>query len=131
MRILLGKLIRRLRDESKPGDLTLSQLSVLSRLERDGPTTLTAIAKAEGVRTQSAGATASNLMSMNLISGDPDPNDGRQTILSATDEGKELIRVNRAARETWLVRAIDEHLTHREQEEIASALQLLERLVQS
>jgi DNA-binding MarR family transcriptional regulator len=54
---LIGKLKRRLREEAHFGDFTFSQTAVLRRLERDGPATVTTLAKAEGVRPQSMGAT--------------------------------------------------------------------------
>ena len=61
LRVVVGKLIRRLREQVSPGDFTWSQLSVLKRLERDGPATVTTLARAEGVRPQSMGATVAVL----------------------------------------------------------------------
>ncbi len=37
LRVLIGRLMRRLREQASVGDLTSSQVSVLRRLERDGP----------------------------------------------------------------------------------------------
>src|SRR5271168_453718 len=54
---LSGKLKRRLREQASAGDLTQSQLAVLGHLDRLGPTTVTALARMEGVRPQSMGAT--------------------------------------------------------------------------
>lgn len=84
LRVLIGKLKRRLREEAHSGDLTWSQTAVLSLLEREGPATVTTLAKAEGVRPQSMGATVSVLEAAGLVSGAPDPGDGRQTMLSLT-----------------------------------------------
>ncbi len=53
----LGLLVRRLRQIQRAGDLTLSQISVLARLERDGPATPGALAEAEQIRPQSIAAT--------------------------------------------------------------------------
>ena len=53
LRISLSKLIRRLREQSHPHDFTSSQKSVLLRLDRDGPSTVSALARAESVRPQS------------------------------------------------------------------------------
>jgi len=74
-----GRLKRRLREEANFGDFTPSQISVIQRLERDGPATVTALAQAEGVRPQSMGATVAVLREAGLVEGTPDPNDGRQT----------------------------------------------------
>ena len=131
LRVLIGKLKRRLREEAHSGDLTLSQTSVLSRLEREGPATVTTLARAEGVRPQSMGATVSDLEAAGLVSGAPDPADGRQTILSLTAACREMIKASRAAREDWLFRAIRTKLAQSEQEALATGVELLERLVDS
>jgi DNA-binding MarR family transcriptional regulator len=129
LRVLIGKLKRGLRDQAHLGDLTWSQVSVLSRLEREGPATVTTLARAEGVRPQSMGATVSALQAAGLVSGATDPNDGRQTILSLTAACRDRIKAGRAAREDWLFRAIRTKLAPREQEALASAVELLKRLV--
>lgn len=129
LRVLLGKLKRRLREEVHPGDFTASQMSVLSRLEREGPATVTALAIAEGVRPQSLGATVAVLTAAGMVSGMPDPEDGRQTILSLTATCREWVGAARAAREDWLFRGIQVKLTADEQETLAVGIKLLSRLV--
>ena len=131
LRVLIGKLKRRLREEAHPGDLTWSQVSVLSLLEREGPATVTTLARAEGVRPQSMGATVSVLEAAGLVSGAPDPTDGRQTILFLTAACQEWIKASRAAREDWLFRAIRTKLAAEEQEALAIGVELLKRLVDS
>ncbi|EQD71944.1 MarR family transcriptional regulator [mine drainage metagenome] len=131
LRVVVGKLIRRLREQARPGDFTWSQMSVLGRLERDGPATVTTLARAEGVRPQSMGATVSVLEGAGLVRGAADPADGRQTILSLTPACREMIKASRAAREDWLFRAIRTNLATAEQEELANAVELLKRLVDS
>jgi len=128
LRVVISQLRHRLREQSHPGDYTWSQISVIIRLERDGPATVSALARAEGVRQQSMGATISALEEAGLVSGSPDPTDGRQTILSLTDACRELIKTNRAAKEDWLLRAIQSKLSSEEQEKLAVALELLKRL---
>ncbi len=131
LRVLIGKLKRRLREQTHLGDLTWSQVSVLTRLDREGPATVTGLARAEGMRPQSMGANISALQEAGLVSGIPDPGDGRQTLLSLTPLAREWLQVGRADRQNWLLRAIETHLAPHEQEELARALALLERLVQS
>jgi DNA-binding MarR family transcriptional regulator len=128
LRILIGKLRRRLREETQPGDLTPSQTAVLGRLERDGPATVTTLARAEGVRSQSMGAIVAALEEASLVVGTPDPLDRRQTILSLTPDCRRMIQANRAAREDWLLLAIRTRLTPAEQRELAAAVLLLKRL---
>jgi DNA-binding MarR family transcriptional regulator len=131
LRVLIGRLHRRLREEANLGDFTLPQLKVLSRLEREGPATVTALARAEGVRPQSMGETLAALKAAGLVSGAPDPADGRQTVLSLTAACREKVRAGRAAREDWLYRALRTHLAAGEQEALAASLALLLRLVDS
>jgi DNA-binding MarR family transcriptional regulator len=127
---LSGKLKRRLREQASAGDLTQSQLAVLGHLDRLGPTTVTALARMEGVRPQSMGATVGGLEALGLIKGSPDAKDGRQTILSLTSTCRELIRSGRAARHDWLLRTIQTRLTPPEQGQLAAAMSLLNRLVE-
>jgi DNA-binding MarR family transcriptional regulator len=131
LRIVVGRLSRRLREQARIGDLTWSQVSVLGRLERDGPATVSGLARAEGVKSQSMGATVSALEAAGLIHGKPDPADGRQTILSLTDACREMVAASRAAREDWLDRAIHLRLSPEEQEELGRAVELLKRLADS
>lgn len=129
LRIVLGKLKRRLREHTNKGDMSLSQMAVLGYLDREGPSTVTTLARAEGVRSQSMGATVAALEEAGLVTGAPNPADGRQIMLSLTAKAREWIKASRAAREDWLSRAIRSHLTAAEQEELAKAAALIRRIV--
>src|SRR5579859_2215710 len=99
IRVMAGQLRRRLREQSSLGDLTESQLGVLRRLDSEGPATVSALARAEGMRPQSMGANIAALETAGLVSGTPDPNDGRQTIWSLTAACRERVKAGRMARE--------------------------------
>jgi DNA-binding MarR family transcriptional regulator len=129
LRVVLGQLTRRLRAQANKGDLSLSQLAVLGTLDREGTATVTALARAEGVRSQSMGATVAALQEAGLVDGAPDPADGRQVMLSLTEGARGFIKASRAAREDWLSQAIRSHLTSAEQQELGSAVRLLRRIV--
>jgi DNA-binding MarR family transcriptional regulator len=129
LRALLGKLKRRLRDQAHVGDLTPSQVSVLLRLEKDGPATASSLARAEGMRPQSMGPIIAVLEGAGLVSGGPDPTDGRQTLLSLTDDCRKWVEEGRAARQDWLTRTLQARLSPEEQERLAEAVELLQRLV--
>lgn len=131
LRILISQLRHRLREQTHLGDYTWSQTSVIIRLDRDGPATVSALARAEGVRQQSMGATISTLEAAGLVKGSPDSADGRQTILSLTDACREMIQASRAAREDWLFHAIQTKLSPAEQEQLATDLELLKRIADS
>jgi DNA-binding MarR family transcriptional regulator len=131
LRVLIGRLRRRLREGTQVGDFTPSQVSVVTFLEREGPSTVTTLAKAEGVRPQSMGANVAVLEAAGYIAGEPDPNDGRQTLLTLTPAARVEIATGRAAREDWLYRAITTNLDDSEQRQLASAIELLKRIASS
>jgi len=127
---LIGQFKRRLRQEASAGDFTVSQLSALGRLDRDGSMTVTELARAEGMRPQSMGAIVAVLETAGLVGGAPDPADGRRTILYLTPACRELIRAGRAARQDWLSGAIQKKLSAAEQDQLAAAAVLLRRLLE-
>ncbi len=118
-----------MREQASSGDLTWAQKSILLQLEREGPATVTTLARIQGVRPQSMGATVAALEAAGLVTGVPDPTDGRQTLLSLTEACREMVRTVRAAWEDWLFQAIRTKLDAREQEALASSIELLHRLV--
>ena len=130
LRALVGRLKRRLREQGSVGDLTPSQIAVVRRLDADGPATISALARAEGVRPQSLGATVAALEAAGLTQGRPDPDDGRQTLISLTPACRERLTQGRAARQDWLTRQI-ERLTPEERARLAAAADILRRLSES
>ncbi|WP_460531885.1 MarR family winged helix-turn-helix transcriptional regulator [Chitinimonas naiadis] len=130
LRLAMTALVRRLREKAHlADDLTWAQSRVLFRLEADGPATVTQLAKAEGMRSQSMGEVVTALRASGLVGGMPDPNDGRQTVLSLTELCREKMAATRAARQDLLYQAIQARLSPAEQTELASAIGLLKRLV--
>ncbi|BBA39135.1 MarR family transcriptional regulator [Burkholderia contaminans] len=130
LRISVGKLMRRMREQVHPNDLTSSQKSVLLRLDRDGPATVSALARAESVRPQSMRVTVATLEALGAVSGEPDPTDGRQTLIALTPGFRKALQANRAAKDDWLFRALHAQLSEAEQAELASAVKLLQRLAE-
>jgi DNA-binding MarR family transcriptional regulator len=130
LRIALGKLKRRLREQAHPNDFTDSQKSVLLRLDRDGPATVSALARAESVRPQSMRVTVAGLEVMGAVAGKPDSSDGRQTLIDVTPDFRKALNANRAAKDDWLLRALQTQLSHPEQAELAAAVKLLQRLAE-
>jgi DNA-binding MarR family transcriptional regulator len=101
---------------------------VLLRLERDGPATVSALARAESVRPQSMRITVSALEAMGVISGKADPTDGRQTLIDLTPGFRRTVKASRAAKDDWLTGALQAQLSSQEQKELAAAVRLLQRL---
>lgn len=131
LRVVLGQLSRRLREQTGRLDLTGSQSSVLLRLEKDGAATMTELARAEGVRPQSMSTVVAALEAAHLVRRDPDPNDGRKTVLSLTDTARNEFATGRLAKEDWLSAAMRSELSAAEVAELAAGLRLLRRLADS
>jgi DNA-binding MarR family transcriptional regulator len=127
------RLRARLRAESAPTEMpwTWSQLTTLSRIVEDGPTTTSALASAEHVRRQSMAETVATLREDGLVSTDQDPNDGRKTLITATDKGQRLSRTIPAAREAWLDAAIRTVLAPSEEQTLLKAATIMNRLADS
>lgn len=128
LRELIGRLKRRLRQESINRGLNLSQIAVLGRLYRGECDTVTELARAENVRSQSMGHTVNSLEAEGFVEARPDPNDGRRMLLSLTPYGRERVAAGRAMREGWLYRTIQARLDAEEQAVLAEAVALLKRL---
>lgn len=128
LRIVLGQLVRRLRREYS---FPIAQASVLSRLDRDGAQTTSALAAAERIRAQSMAQTLLELEGDGLISRHPDRSDRRQILIELTDRGRDRLREDRRRREGWLAEAIASTLSAEEQRTLIDVLPLLRRLAQS
>lgn len=112
--LALKRLRARLRAEARPADgWTISQLAALGRIVREGPTTASSLAQAEHVRPQSMGEIVATLKAAHLVTAEPDPTDGRKSLLRATKAGKQLITERSQSRDAWLAHAI-ESLVERE-----------------
>ena len=128
LRALVGRLSRRLRQTSVVGEMTLSQASVLSLLEREGAATPGILATREHISPQSMGAILISLEALGLVSRTPDPTDGRSLVISLTEAGLQAVQGARRQREERLARALADNFTAEEQQVLIAALPLLERL---
>lgn len=130
LRVVVGKLKRRLREEMGSHGLSWPQVMVLGHLERDGAKTVTELAQLQGVRPQSMGATVASLEELGLVKGTPHSTDGRRTVLALTAKARAWIKASRTAREDWLSQALQTRLSEAEQKKLATAVELLKRLVE-
>jgi len=131
LRLSIGLLLRRLRQVPTSDELSLSESAALARLDRGGPATAAALARAEQISPQSMGATLASLESRGLIERAADPDDGRRVILSISAGGLELLRNRRNARTERLAEALSSGFTRDELEQLNAVGPLLERLAQS
>ncbi|WP_327420453.1 MarR family transcriptional regulator [Streptomyces sp. NBC_01527] len=131
VRVVYSRLRRRMRETYDPGDLTPSQTSVLSRLDKDGEASVSDLAAAERVRHQSVAATVGVLVERGLVARRPDPEDGRRQLVFVTDSGHAFLEDRRRAGEGWLTRALEDQCTEEERRTLLQATALLERIVRS
>jgi DNA-binding MarR family transcriptional regulator len=131
LRVSIGLLLRRMRQVRPDGELSLPETSALTRLDRSGPATSSALAKEEQISAQSMGATLAALEARGLVARQPDPDDGRRAVLSLTGAGQQVLRDKRSARVAQLAQALSGAFTPAELSQLRAAAPLLERLAQS
>jgi DNA-binding MarR family transcriptional regulator len=131
LRASIGLLLRRLRQAQAEGELTLPESAALTRLDRGGPSTPSALARLEQISPQSMGATLGALEARGLVERRPDPQDGRRVVLSITDAGRQVLQNKRNARTERLAKALAAGFTPGELRQLQAAAPLLERLAQS
>ncbi len=127
LRVVLGQLIRRLRAEHR---FPISQGTVLGRLDREGPRSVSDLAAAERVRPQSMAQTVADLEETEMVERNPDPADRRRALVGLTSGGRETLKADRRNREGWLVRAIEE-LPASDRATVERAIVLLRNLAEA
>lgn len=105
LRIACQRIARRVRFEGT-GPVAPHQFSVLAKTT-DAGLTPTALAEAERVSTPSMTRTVNGLVERGLVERLPHPDDGRQVVVCATAEGRELVARVMADRDTWMARHLD------------------------
>lgn len=130
LRVAIGLLTRRMRQVRTEDELTLPETSALARLDRGGPTTASALARVEQISPQSMGATLAALEARGLVGRRPDPQDGRRSVISATEAGLRLLRARRHAKTDHLARALEAEFTPAELGQLTAVTPLIERLAQ-
>jgi DNA-binding MarR family transcriptional regulator len=131
LQVAIGLFVRRLRLAPVQEELTAPEMSALSRLDRAGPATPSALARAEQITPQGIGQTLSALERRGLVERHPDPGDGRRTVFSLTEAGRQVVRNKRTARAEQLAKALSDHFTPEELRVLMAAAPLIERLGES
>lgn len=128
LRVAVGAFKRRIREASAEGELSIPQITALSRLDRLGPMTTAGLARREQISPQAMGATIAGLEKLGLVARSADAADGRLSILSLTPEGLAAVRSGRDAVVDRIVAVLDESFTDEETRTLAAAAPLIERL---
>jgi DNA-binding MarR family transcriptional regulator len=130
LRVGIGAFKRRTQEALSEGDLTVPQLTALSRLDRLGPSTTAELARREQITPQAMGATIASLEERGLIVRRPDSVDGRRSILSLTKAGQATIGSGRSALVDQVAVVLAESFSSEEIATLDAAARLIERLAE-
>jgi DNA-binding MarR family transcriptional regulator len=125
----IGLLVRRLRAAAASHELSLTESAVMARLEREGPATTADLARAEGIKPQSMGASVAALEEMGFVERKAHPTDGRQWNVQLTAKGLALRKSTKDAKRTWLAQAIAQ-LEESERETLFRAGEIIKRMAE-
>ncbi len=127
LRVSVMKLARRVRLQRSDDDISTGQYSVLGALVTHGPRTPRELADLERVQPPSMTRTLNCLVDAGFVVRTDHPEDGRQVLVSVTDEGTRVVLETRKRRNAWLARRLAE-LTATERETLAAASRIMLRL---
>ncbi|MCM0084318.1 MarR family transcriptional regulator [Geomonas sp. Red32] len=129
--LAIGLVVRRIRADAPREfrEFSWTQKAVLSRLEKDGPATTAALARAEGVKPQSMSTAIALLEKMGLVERKAHSTDGRQINIALTEKGAAMRRSLREAKQHWLSQAIST-LDEEEQTVLFQAGEIMKRMVE-
>jgi DNA-binding MarR family transcriptional regulator len=96
------RLARQLRFRRPDSHVSLSQLSALSTLAKEGAMTPGALAERERVRPPSMTRVITSLTALGLVARTAHPVDRRQVLVSVSPAGAQLIEAERRASQEWL-----------------------------
>lgn len=131
LRMSVMRLHRRLRRERPDSGLSLTNLSALGRVDRDGPITASALAEAERIQPQSVTRVVADLERRGLIERVPDAVDRRRILLRISEQGRELLDDDRRQRDEWLSVAMSATLTGAERDILLVAARLIDKLAEA
>jgi DNA-binding MarR family transcriptional regulator len=130
LKVAVGRIARRLRQAHGVGDMTLSETSVLARLDREGPAAPGVLANNERVRPQAMGATLAVLEQQGLVTRTPDVHDRRRVVMTITAAGRAVIADRRSASIQHMAYALDHEFSASERQTLLAVVPLLDRLAQ-
>jgi DNA-binding MarR family transcriptional regulator len=129
LRLAVMRLSRRLRQQAD-GEVTPSQISALSSVDRLGPLTLGELSAVERVRPPTMTRIVSGLEEQGLATREVDPDDRRVARVRLTVAGQRLLEQSRTRKTAFLASRIRTLATD-DREALARAAELLERLLET
>jgi DNA-binding MarR family transcriptional regulator len=101
------RLARQLRFRRPDSPVSLSQLSALATVAKEGPMTPGALAIRERVRPPSMTRVIASLVDLGFVDRTAHPADRRQVLVSVSQAGTDLIEAERKASREWLQQRLD------------------------
>lgn len=123
----VDRIVRMHRRTELPGALSSPRASTLYTLVEQGPQRLGALATGERVSQPAMTQIVQAFEAAGLVERQPDPADGRATVIAVTDAGRAL-SLERRARRAATIAAVIQSLDADDADAIARALPALERL---
>ncbi|MBO0680251.1 MarR family transcriptional regulator [Mycolicibacterium sp. S2-37] len=122
------RLARQLRFRRAESPISLSQLSALSTLAKEGAMTPGALAERERVRPPSMTRVIASLAELGYVARTAHPDDGRQVLVSLSEAGADLIEAEKRASQEWLKQRL-ERLDPEQRETLLTAADLMTAIV--
>ncbi len=126
LRVTIARIYRALRLHTSSG-ITASQVSVLFRIEQSEPVRMGVLAHHERITPATLSKVVDSLESLGLIEREPDPLDGRVTLVKVSSRGRQFIEAQRDASTHALERALA-GLSPDDRDALVRSLGPLERL---
>jgi DNA-binding MarR family transcriptional regulator len=127
LRLSLMRTARRIRFQRVDTSVTLSQLSALSTVSKCGPLSAREIAAIERVQPPSMTKILASLEAGGWIQRVIHPEDRRQSVISVSQAGVDLLVLEARARDEWLAKRLVT-LSARDRELLRLAVEVLDRL---
>jgi DNA-binding MarR family transcriptional regulator len=95
VRVAVGRLARQLRklyaQGQAPGEPVFLELALLLRIERIGPSSVSALAAGERVTSQAVSAALTGLRRRGLVRATADPSDRRRSLIEISEAGRQTL----------------------------------------
>jgi DNA-binding MarR family transcriptional regulator len=131
LRLAIARMARRLRQDALDAEgapLSPTLTAALATVETYGPLTPSELATRERVQRPTATRVVARLAELGLVERTSDPSDGRGALISATREGRDLLRRLRTRKNAYLARRLRE-LDRTDAATLERAVGVLERML--
>ncbi|WP_405488695.1 MarR family winged helix-turn-helix transcriptional regulator [Nocardia sp. NBC_00511] len=122
------RLTRHLRGRRTDAQISLTQLSALATLNREGAMTPGTLAAKERVQPPSMTRVIASLSELDLVERNPHPTDGRQIIVSLSPAGRAVVADENQAREAWMTDQLS-GLSHEQLRVLDQAVAIMKQIV--